>query len=100
MTTPLEVKHEQHPTKGAFFVERDGVRLAEMTYSRTPDAKHFIIDHTDVSPTLKGQGVGKMLVEASVLWARNEKLSILPLCPFAKATFDKTPEWSDVLWKW
>lgn len=95
----LEVKQEQNGGKGAFFVERDGQRLAEMTYSQTPDAKRFIIDHTDVNPALKGLGVGKKLVEASVLFARKEKLSILPLCPFAKATFEKTPEWNDVLWK-
>jgi predicted GNAT family acetyltransferase len=99
MTTPLEVKHEQFERKGSFFVERDGTRLAEMTYSRTPDAKHFIIDHTEVFEVLKGQGVGRQLVQASVEYARKEKLSIMPLCPFAKATFDKTPEWSDVLWK-
>ena len=99
MTTPLEVKHEQFERKGSFFVERDGKRLAEMTYSRTPDAKHFIIDHTEVFEVLKGQGVGRQLMQASVEYARKEKLSIMPLCPCAKATFDKTPEWSDVLWK-
>ena len=62
MTTHLEVKHEQHEREGAFFV----VRLAEMASSRTPDAKHFIIDYTEVSETLKGLGVGRKLVEASV----------------------------------
>lgn len=95
----MDVRHEQHDQKGAFFIERDGQRLAEMTYSRTPDAKHFIIDHTEVSAVLKGQGAGKQLVEASVLFARQNGLSILPLCPFAKATFEKTPEWHDVLWR-
>ncbi len=95
----LEVKQSETGSHGAFFVEREGVRLAEMTYSKTPDGKRLIIDHTDVSEALKGQGVGKQLVGRAVEWARRDGLTIMPLCPFAKATFDKTPDWQDVLWR-
>jgi uncharacterized protein len=95
----LEVKQSETGSHGAFFVEREGVRLAEMTYSKTPDGKRLIIDHTDVSGALKGQGVGKQLVAHAVEWARRDGLTIMPLCPFAKATFDKTPDWQDVLWR-
>jgi uncharacterized protein len=94
-----EIQHSESGTHGAFFLERDGVRVAEMTYSKTPDGKRLIIDHTDVSETLKGQGVGKQLVAKAVEWARRDGLTIMPLCPFAKATFDKTPEFQDVLWR-
>jgi predicted GNAT family acetyltransferase len=67
-----------------------------MTYSRAGDSL-IIIDHTEVSDKLRGQGAGKKLVLARGEYARKNNLKILPLCPFAKATFDRTPEIHDVL---
>ncbi len=94
---PLPIEHQRAATRGAFHLTRDGERLAEMTYSATPDGKHIIIDHTQVSEQLKGQGVGKKLVEAAVAWARKEHVKVAVTCPFAKAVFEKTPELRDVL---
>jgi uncharacterized protein len=51
----------------------------------------------DASEALRGTGAGKRLVVAAVEWARAQKKTILPLCPFAKSIFDKTPEMRDVL---
>ena len=79
-----------------FFIERDGKRLAEMSYSVAGE-KRIIIDHTDVSDELRGTGAGGRLVEAAVQWARAEKKMVIPLCPFAKSVFDKTPAYRDVL---
>jgi len=36
-------------------------------------------------------------VAAAVDYARTNGWKILPLCPFAKSVFDKTPEYADVL---
>lgn len=76
-------------------MEHDGKRLAEMTY--TVAGSRVIIDHTTVDDALRGTGAGKKLVEAAVQWARAENVKIIPLCPFAKSVFDKTPAYSDVL---
>lgn len=81
--------------KGAFEYFEDSNKLAEMTYVFTGDDK-FIIDHTEVDDSLRGKGVGRQLVEAAVNFAREKSLKILPLCPFAKSVFDKTPEFQDV----
>jgi uncharacterized protein len=90
------VLHEQSGSRGAFYVERDGKRLAEMTYSVAGETR-IIIDHTDVSDALRGTGTGGKLVAAAVEWARKQNKKIIPLCPFAKSVFDKTPEYKDVL---
>jgi predicted GNAT family acetyltransferase len=79
-----------------FFIERDGKRLATLTYSVAGE-KRIIIDHTDVSDELRGTGAGARLVEAAVQWARAEHKIVIPLCPFAKSVFDKTPAYKDVL---
>jgi predicted GNAT family acetyltransferase len=90
-----DIRHQRDGHKGAFVVERDGKRLAEMTYSMA--GERAIIDHTTVDDALRGTGAGKKLVEAAVQWARAEGKKILPLCPFAKSVFDKTPAYADVL---
>jgi predicted GNAT family acetyltransferase len=92
----MQVQVEHAGTKGAFFVEEGGNRLAAMTFTMAGQAL-MIIDHTEVSDALRGKGAGKQLVEAAVRYARDNKLKILPLYPFAKAVFDKTKPYRDVL---
>jgi predicted GNAT family acetyltransferase len=50
-----------------------------------------------VDDALRGTGAGKRLVGAAVAWARQEGIKILPLCPFARSVFEKTPGFADVL---
>lgn len=90
------IKQEEHNSKGAFFIEKDGTRVAEMTYSRADD-NLIIIEHAEVSEQLKGTGAGKALVKAAVGMAREKDIKILPHCPFVAAMFRKMPEWRDVL---
>ena len=92
-----EILHQRSGQRGAFVIRRDGRVLAQMTYSRGGEIA--IIDHTDVDGALRGTGAGARLVKAAVEWARAEKTRIMPLCPFAKSVFDKTPEYADVLKK-
>lgn len=92
----MQIQLQQSGTKGAFYVEENGIRLAEMTFSRAGDSL-IIIDHTEVSDTLRGTGAGKKLVAEAVAYARLNNLKILPLCPFANAVFKKNPEYNDVL---
>ncbi|MFD2725900.1 GNAT family N-acetyltransferase [Hyunsoonleella rubra] len=92
----MEIKHEVLGKKGCFYVEMEGEQKAEMTYTFAGDNK-IIIDHTEVDPSLKGQGVGYKLVETAVAYAREKNIKILPLCPFANAVFKKRKEYSDVL---
>ena len=90
------VQQRDNEHKGEFFVEQEGERLAEMTYSWAGTDK-FIIDHTDVSDTLRGQGVGRYLLDAAVQFARDRQVKIIPLCSFAKSVFQKDANIQDVL---
>jgi predicted GNAT family acetyltransferase len=92
-----QLKHEKTGHKGAFVWMEDGKRLAEMTY--TVAGSRVIIDHTQVDDSLRGKGIGAKLVRAAVEWARQENVKLMPLCPYAKSVFDKTPDYSDVLVK-
>jgi predicted GNAT family acetyltransferase len=92
----MEIKFEQSETKGSFYVEENGVRLATMTFSKA-GTDRIIIDHTEVSDTLRGKNVGKQLVVTAVEYARKNNLKIVPLCPFARSVFDRVKEFQDVL---
>lgn len=90
-----EIRHERSGHRGAFVWQEGGRRLAEMTY--TVAGSRVIIDHTQVDDSARGTGAGARLVQAAVQWARSENVRLLPLCPYAKSVFDKTPEYRDVL---
>jgi predicted GNAT family acetyltransferase len=94
----MNVQHQSGDTKGEFFIEKDGNTVAKMTYSKLGSTQ-IIIDHTEVSDEMRGQDLGKALVESGVQYAREQGLKIIPLCPFAKATIDKDPDLQDVLRK-
>jgi predicted GNAT family acetyltransferase len=89
------IEHEQSGHRGAFFIEEDGKRVAQLTY--TVAGTRVIIDHTEIEESLRRTGTGRKLVAAAVDWAREEDVKLLPLCPFARSVFDKTPEFGDVL---
>ena len=91
----IQITREDAANGGRYVTVVDG-HEAEMTYSRAGTSR-IIIDHTGVPEALKGRGVGKRLVEAAGKDARAEGFKIIPLCPFAKATLDRTPEWQDVV---
>jgi len=91
----MNIQHDQSDTKGAFYIEEDGKRVAEMTYSKNGDYR-IIIDHTEVSESQKGKGLGKKLVYFSVDYARDANLKILPLCPFARRMFQRNKDIQDV----
>ena len=95
MQTPTIQIHEEG-SKGKAYLGEPSEPLAEMTYSKAGDTL-LIIDHTEVSNTLRGQGVGRKLLDKIVQMARDKQLKILPLCPYAKSVFDKDASIHDVL---
>ncbi|UGS23261.1 GNAT family N-acetyltransferase [Flavobacterium channae] len=91
-----EVQLRIDDNKGAFYIEVNEKQEAMMTFVFAGEDK-IIIDHTEVNPGNEGKGFGKKMVTKAVEFAREKEIKILPLCPFAKSVFDKTPEFKDVL---
>lgn len=93
----MEVQHQETESKGRFYINDGNEAVAEMTYSKAGEQK-IIIDHTEVNDQYRGKNLGLKLVAAAVQFARKNNIKIMPLCPFAKRVFEKTAEFSDVLW--
>lgn len=97
MVATIDISHSETGAKGRYVArvdDRDGE--GELTYSRLSPTK-IIADHTGVDDTLRGAGVGTALVERLVADARAEGFTIVPLCPFVRAQYQKHPEWSVVM---
>ncbi|MGJ3231408.1 MAG: GNAT family N-acetyltransferase [Oceanicaulis sp.] len=92
----FEITEERGASKGRYVATAPGKPEAELTYSIASDTL-IIVDHTGVPDEWRGMGVGKALVERVVTDSRQRGVKIVPLCPFAKAQIDKTPEWRDVV---
>ena len=90
------IHHNDNGIKGSFFVSENNKKTAELVYVWAGD-KQFIIEHTEVDPSLNGKGIGKQLVVKAVEFAREKGVRIIPLCPFAKSVFARVKELRDVL---
>ena len=97
MSETMTVRREQKGHRGAFYIDGEGGRLAELTFSAAPDGQLVILEHTEVDESLRGQGIARRLVEAAVIWAREEHIKLVPVCPFAKAVFEREPAFRDVV---
>jgi len=91
-----EVQLELTEKNGFFHIDINGKTEAKMTFVFAGPNK-IIIDHTEVNEGSNGKGFGKKMVAKAVEFAREKDIKIIPLCPFAKKVFDKTPEFQDVL---
>jgi uncharacterized protein len=91
----MEVQHRFDGEYGEFFIEENGARIAEMTYLHSGNAE-ITIDHTEVSPAMKGRGIARKLLAAGIAYARAQNLKIVPVCSYVRAEFEKNPDYADV----
>lgn len=94
----MDFEHDFSEKSGAFIAKVQEKQAGLMSYIWAGTGK-FIIDHTEVSEEFRGQKVGQKLLAEAVEFARQKGVKILPLCPFAKAMFDKDDKIKDVLFQ-
>ena len=90
------IDHEETSDRGAFVLSRDGRRGGRMAYRRVTQTL-IVIDHTEVSDELRGQGVGRALLDTAVAWARATGTKVEATCPFVTAQFAEDAAIRDVL---
>ncbi|MFA9214313.1 MAG: GNAT family N-acetyltransferase [Candidatus Methylacidiphilales bacterium] len=92
----MQVENEYNDKKGEFYILENSKKIAVLEYVFAGPNK-FIIDHTEVAVNQEGKGLGKILVNAAVEFAKENNYKVLPLCPYAKSVFDKTPSYNEIL---
>jgi predicted GNAT family acetyltransferase len=91
----LPIRHQRSSERGEFVIERDGVRVGELTYKLA--GSRMTILHTEAAASLRGGGAARKLVDAAMVWARAENLKVASRCSYASALLDRAPRYADVL---
>ena len=78
-----------------FEMNTDG-KISIVEYQHVDD-ETLALTHTEVDPSLEGQGVGSHLVEGVLAYAERNNLKIVPLCPFVAAYIKRHPDWNRVV---
>jgi hypothetical protein len=81
---------------GVFVMTREGATIGTLDYHRI-DPSVVRIDYVEVSPRMRGSGLGRRLVEAAVAWAREGHLTLVPVCGYARHVLESDPTCHDVL---
>ncbi|MFO1504079.1 MAG: GNAT family N-acetyltransferase [Steroidobacteraceae bacterium] len=92
---PADIVHHENDGGGEFVLERDGRRIAEMTYRRLGPSR-ILVDHTFVDTELRGQGVARQLLDAAVAWARASHTKIGATCSYVVVQLARDASLRDV----
>ena len=79
-----------------FVLRIDGERHGFLEFTR-PEVGLMRIEYVEVSPALRGTGLGRQLVEKAVDFAKDTELRVVPICSYARAVITRDPALSIVL---
>jgi predicted GNAT family acetyltransferase len=91
----MNVEVRDNPAELRYELLVDGDVSGQIRY--TSDAGVLTLVHTDVSPSLEGDGLGSRLVQEALDDIRARGLRIVPLCPFVSAFVRRHPEYADLV---
>ena len=88
------VKVENNESGQQFETTVDGHR-GLLTYSES-DGKLYLL-HTEVPEAMEGHGIGSALVRASMEYAREKQVKVVPFCPFAREWLHRHPDYQEMV---
>ena len=85
-----QVIFKQENINGEVQLFSDGQKAGKMDIS-VADGK-LRVYHTEVNTEHEGKGFAKLLLDQLVAYASENKLRIIPICPYVRAQFKRHPE--------
>lgn len=82
------------PDRQRYEVVRNGTMLGYAAYQKTNQL--IVFTHTEVDPSVKGQGIGGQLVRGALDHVRTLGLPVLPICPFVQGWMARHPDYIDL----
>lgn len=90
----MKVKHELGNRRFEL-IDEENNRWGEMNYILRDNILN--ITHVGVHESHRGEGLGDLLVEAGIDFAKEEKLMIHPICTFAVHYLKKHKEYNELI---
>lgn len=84
----MDFQREQHRI---FAVNENGTVIAEITFPEREKGV-YVIDHTFVDESLRGQGVAKVLMEMAIAQIKEQKGKVEATCSYAQRFLEKHPQ--------
>lgn len=89
------VRLEQDLDRGRYVMTVDGVAAGFVDYR---DREGVVwLDHAEVDPGRRGQGLGAELVERTLQRLRSERRAVVPLCGYVARYVREHPEHADLV---
>lgn len=82
------------PERQRYEAVREGEAIGFAAYQRTENL--VVFTHTEVDPSLEGQGIGGALIRGALDHVRGLGLQVLPICPFVQAWMRRNPGYADL----
>jgi uncharacterized protein len=90
MTRTVAIEREELNGVHEFVLRIDGERLGFLEFTR-PEVGVMRIEYVEVSPQLRGTGLGRQLVAKAIDFAKEAKLRVVPICGYARAVITRDP---------
>jgi hypothetical protein len=90
MAPAVSIEREELNGVHEFVLRIDGERCGFLEFTR-PEVGLMRIEYVEVSPELRGTGLGRQLVERAVDFAKETELRVVPICGYARAVITRDP---------
>jgi uncharacterized protein len=89
----VEPRVVDNPEAERYELRLDERLVGELRYTRDDDGK-LVLVHTEVDPSLKGQGLGDVFVQGVLDDLRERGIEYRVICPFVAAYLRRHPQQS------
>jgi uncharacterized protein len=91
---PDQLQVENNEENSRFEIDYEG-QISILTYRR--DGDRIVFNHTVVPEELEGHGIAGRLAEHALDYARANKLTVVPRCPYVRSYLEKHQEYADLV---
>lgn len=81
-----------HPMEKKFTVVLEGGYNGEVRYTQEGTTLH--LEHAEMPEALRGKGLGGSMVEAVLRAIEQERLKVVPVCPYIKHYMETHRDWA------
>lgn len=95
----MQFENNKNGNGGFISLNNELEEIGRLTYTISPEENKLIISFVLVHQKFEGKGMGKILVEEAIKFARSNNWKIYPHCSYAKSVMHRMDEVQDILLK-
>lgn len=93
----MKFENNRSGNGGYISLSNEEEEIGRLTYTLFPDEEKMVISFVMVHPKYEGKGMGKLLVQEGISFARNNHWKVYPHCSYARSVMMRLPDVEDIL---